>query len=179
MMMIQPSGEPECEDESGAITEINTTPLIDVLLVLLIMVMVTVPLQPQLIGLALPSASATRPEPPPPRVVIAIAAGGALTWEGEPLADAAALEQRLDALARLAEPPEIHLKPAPGSTYGAVAAVLAALQRRQLHKVGLVEPGPEPGPGPGPRSGPAPGAASAMPPQPAPPGSDGRSGRSG
>lgn len=129
---------PEERDED-VMVEINTTPLIDVMLVLLIMLIITIPMQTHSVTLDLPVNAAAST---PPRVVnLAVAADGALAWDGTKLADAAALDVRLRAAAAASPQPEIHLHPDPLAKYDHVAKVLAAAQRLGVKTLGIVAPG--------------------------------------
>lgn len=118
--------------------DINTTPLIDVMLVLLVMLIITIPIQLHSVNLELPSAAATPPPVTPQVVKIDVLPGGQLLWNGEPLAAPAALEAKLAEAAALPDAPEIHLRPDRSAKYDTVAGVLAAAQRHGLAKVGLV-----------------------------------------
>lgn len=126
------------DDDDDAMAEINITPLIDVMLVLLIMVIMTIPLQPHLIDLAMP-ADAVRPVTPPRNVSVDLDAGGTLRWNGDVLADFAALEGRLDDLSRVPDQPELRLRAHEAAAYGQVAAIMAAVQRHGVRKFGLVD----------------------------------------
>ena len=126
------SGEPE------VMMDINTTPLIDVMLVLLVMLIITIPIQLHSVNLEMPSASAPPPPVEPQVVKIDIVPGGQVLWNGEPLAGRDALESKLAAAAAQADAPEIHLRPDRSAKYDTVAGVLAAAQRHGLAKVGLV-----------------------------------------
>jgi biopolymer transport protein ExbD len=123
-------------DECDPITDINTTPLIDVMLVLLIMLIVTIPLQTHSVRLDTPAAPAIA-EQPPSVVRLGIEAGGALTWNGEPVRLGADLDARLRQAATAANPPEIHLHPDKSVAYAHVAAVMAAAQRQGVAKLGV------------------------------------------
>ncbi len=124
-------------DEPEVIMDINTTPLIDVMLVLIIMLIITIPVQLHAVSLNMPQAS----EPPlvkPEVVALTIEADGTLIWNGEALADRAALETRLQAAAAQAEQPELHLRADKAVDYGVVAMVLASAQRLGVTKLGMV-----------------------------------------
>ena len=125
------SGEPE------VMMDINTTPLIDVMLVLIIMLIITIPVQLHAVHLNMPQGS-----PPPlvkPEVVtLDIEASGALRWNGEAVADRAALEARLKAAAAQPDQPELHLRANKAVDYGVVAMVLASAQRLGMTKLGMV-----------------------------------------
>ena len=124
-------------DEPEVMMDINTTPLIDVMLVLIIMLIITIPVQLHAVNLNLPQGS-----PPPlvkPEVVtLDIEASGALRWNGEAVADRAALEARLKAAAAQPDQPELHLRANKAVDYGVVAMVLARAQRLGMTKLGMV-----------------------------------------
>jgi biopolymer transport protein ExbD len=126
------------EGDADVMVEMNTTPLIDVMLVLLVMLIITIPIQLHSVNLDMPSAAAPPPLVEPQVVRIDVTAAGQLLWNGELLADRAALEAKLGAAAALADQPEIHLRPDRRAKYDSVAGVLAAAQRHGLAKVGLV-----------------------------------------
>ncbi len=126
------------DPEPEVMVDINTTPLVDVLLVLLVMLIITIPVQLHSVNIEMPSANAP-PPPVEPRVVkIDITADGRYLWEGEALEGRAALEARLQDAAAQAEQPEIHLRPDRSARYEAVAGVLASAQRLGLGKIGLI-----------------------------------------
>ena len=126
------------ERDAEMMVDINTTPLVDVLLVLLVMLIITIPIQLHSVTLEMPGVSASPPPTEPEIVKIDVTPAGQYLWNGEALADRAALEARLQAAAAQAEQPEIHLRPNRTAKYDAVAAVLASAQRLGLVKVGLV-----------------------------------------
>jgi biopolymer transport protein ExbD len=119
------------------VADINTTPLIDVMLVLLVMIIITIPVQLHAVNLHLPVG-----DPPPaahkPEVVqIDIAPAGSLAWNGTPLAGPAELRARLVAAAAQPEQPEMHVRPDQGAKYDAFAAVMVATNQAGLTKVGV------------------------------------------
>ena len=124
-------------DEPEVMMDINTTPLIDVMLVLIIMLIITIPVQLHAVNLNMPQAT-----PPPlvkPEVVtLDIEASGALRWNGEAVADRSALEARLKAAAAQPDQPELHLRANKAVDYGVVAMVLASAQRLGVTKLGMV-----------------------------------------
>jgi biopolymer transport protein ExbD len=126
------------ERDAEMMVDINTTPLVDVLLVLLVMLIITIPIQLHSVTLEMPGVSASPPPTEPEIVKIDVTPAGQYLWNGEALADRAALEARLQAAAAQAEQPEIHLRPNRTAKYDAVAAVLASAQRLGLVKVGLI-----------------------------------------
>ncbi|HDR9583551.1 TPA: biopolymer transporter ExbD [Burkholderia stabilis] len=134
MAMNVPSGS----DEPDVLVDINTTPLIDVMLVLLIMLIITIPIQMHAVKLNLPVDSPSPPATPPQVVRIDIDSGGALKWNGAPLAAGADLERHMAEIAIQPDQPEIHLSPDKLAPYSAVAQVMAAAQREGATKIGLV-----------------------------------------
>jgi biopolymer transport protein ExbD len=126
------SGEPD------VLVDINTTPLIDVMLVLLIMLIITIPIQMHSVKMDLPVGNPPPPAVPPPVVQVDIDFDGTITWNGAPLAGAADLERHMAAVATQPEQAEIHLLPNKLAPYKDVAAVLAAAQREGATKIGLV-----------------------------------------
>jgi biopolymer transport protein ExbD len=126
------------EADAEVMVEMNTTPLIDVMLVLLVMLIITIPIQLHSVNLEMPSASAPPPAVEPQVVRIDVLPGGQVVWNGEALAGREVLEAKLAEAAARAEAPEIHLRPDRSAKYDTVAAVLAAAQRHGLAKVGLV-----------------------------------------
>lgn len=124
-------------EEGDVMVDINTTPLIDVMLVLLIMLIITIPIQTHAVKLNMP-AGATPPTTPPVVVRIDVDFDGTILWNGEALADEPALESRLSALAAMPDQPEIHLRPDKLAKYEYVARVMAAAQRLGATKLGLI-----------------------------------------
>ncbi len=120
------------------IVDINTTPLVDVLLVLLVMLIITIPIQLHSVSIEMPGGPPPLRQTPPEVVKLDLMSSGLVLWNGQPLADRAALEVRLQAAAGQPEQPEIHLRPDRAARYEAVAAVLAASQRYGLQKIGIV-----------------------------------------
>ncbi len=125
-------GEPE------VMVEMNTTPLIDVMLVLLIMLIITIPIQLHSVNLNMPTGNPPPPTAPPVVVTIDIDFDGTIFWNGEALADRATLETRLANTAAMADQPEVHLRPNKLVEYKAVAMVLASAQRLGVTKLGMV-----------------------------------------
>ena len=108
------------------------------MLVLIIMLIITIPVQLHAVNLDLPSKSNVAPPTPPEVVLVVVRPDGQVLWNGELLADPAMLEARLAALAQQNPAPELHLRPDGTAPYGAVARVLAAAQRLNVSKLGLV-----------------------------------------
>lgn len=123
-------------ESSGPLLDINTTPLIDVLLVLIIMLILTI--APRLHQLDLGLGGSAAPAEPAAPVLLVLAADGGLSWQGEKLTDMAELERRLAGLAAMTAPPLLQLSPHPKVAYRHVTAVLAAARRQGVHKLGVV-----------------------------------------
>jgi len=122
--------------------EMNTTPLIDVMLVLLVMLIITIPMQLHSVNMNMPKAAASMPKVKPPIIKIDINANNQIVWNGTVVADQAQLQANLDkafqASSDVEAQPEIHIKPSDTAKYDNVAAVLAAAQRAGLKKIGIV-----------------------------------------
>ena len=134
--MAMTQGQPGGEDE--VMIDINTTPLIDVMLVLLVMLIITVPVQTHSVRLDMPQGNPPPPLVQPQVVDLDIDFDGTITWNGTVLPDRATLERYLRAAAQQNPQPEIHLAPNKLVKYGAVAMVLAEAQRLGVVKVGIV-----------------------------------------
>lgn len=124
--------------KDAAMCDINTTPLIDVMLVLIVTLIVTLPVQTHAVKLDLPQNRNPPPPPVQPTVInLGIDFDGTVTWNGT-----AVTMQQLDGYfateAPLNPQPEIHLSPDGNAPYGVVAKVLAAAQRNRMEKIGFV-----------------------------------------
>src|SRR5947199_5556367 len=98
------SGEPD------VMMDINTTPLIDVMLVLLIMLIITIPIQLHSVNLNMPAGNPPPPTKEPVVVTIDIDFDGTVLWNGEALPDRATLETKLAQAAALPDQPEVHIR---------------------------------------------------------------------
>lgn len=125
-------GDPE------EMVDINTTPLIDVMLVLLIMLIITIPIQTHAVKMNMPTGAPPASNIEPEVIRIDIDFDGTILWDGEIISDSALLNSRLRAVATRVEQPEVHLRPNKLVTYRSVAAVMAAAQRLGVTKIGLV-----------------------------------------
>jgi biopolymer transport protein ExbD len=125
-------------EEDELMMEINTTPLIDVMLVLLIMLIITIPPQLHAVNLDMPMASNAPPPRPPQIIRIDIDANSVISWNGQALSDRAALQVQMSQAAALEPPPELHIRSHPRAKYEATAAVLAGAQRQGLNKLGIL-----------------------------------------
>ena len=128
------------DNESGEpMMDINTTPLIDVMLVLLIMLIITIPVQTHAVKLDLPVNQANNAPPPvdPIKNVLSVTANGTTTWNGQPV-NLDQLRQYLDVSQQMNPIPELHLQPEPDAPYGTVDEVLAVTKRAHVEKMGFI-----------------------------------------
>ncbi len=124
--------------DPDVMVDINTTPLIDVMLVLLIMLIITIPIQTHAVKLNMPVGTPPPPLVPPEVVTIEVDFDGTLIWNGQVLESRKELETRLQAAAAQAIQPEMHLRPNKLARYAHVAMVMASAQRLGLTKIGLI-----------------------------------------
>jgi biopolymer transport protein ExbD len=123
--------------DPDVMVDINTTPLIDVMLVLLIMLIITIPIQTHAVKLNMPVGNPPPPTEPPVVVTIEVDFDGTVLWNGEQVDDTT-LNNRFRAAATLPVQPEFHLRPNKLVTYKYVAHVMAAAQRDGVTKIGLI-----------------------------------------
>jgi biopolymer transport protein ExbD len=140
-MSIKLGSDPNSSGEE-LMLDMNTTPLIDVMLVLLVMLIITIPMQLHSVNMNMPKA-ASLVQPQKPQIIkIDINASNQIVWNGEVLAEKALLQPLLDKASKASDgvdaQPEIHIKPSDSAKYDNVAAVLAAAQRAGLKKIGIV-----------------------------------------
>ena len=122
--------------EDEVMMDINTTPLIDVMLVLLIMLIITIPIQTHAVKLDLPTCSGC----PTPRATsneIAVTRDGAISWNGVAMPEPS-IRYELAATQRMRSVPELHLRPDAAARYEVVDRVLALIKRERVQKVGFV-----------------------------------------
>ena len=124
--------------EDEVMLDINTTPLIDVMLVLIIMLIITIPIQLHSVNLNMPVGTPPPPTEKPQVITVDVDFDGTIYWNGDVVADRAALEARLTDAAAQPVQPEVHLRPNKLAEYKDVAAVMASAQRLGVTKLGLV-----------------------------------------
>ncbi len=117
------------DNDAPVIAEINTTPLIDVMLVLLIMLIITIPMQTHAVKLDLAGGAA---QTPPPSVSVEVMADGTIIWDRHPVAGRADLEARLRDLTV-----DLNVRADADAPYAQVAEVLAAAQRQNVTRVAV------------------------------------------
>jgi len=124
--------------EHDVMVDINTTPLIDVMLVLLIMLIITIPIQTHAVKLNMPVGNPPPPTKPPEVVQIDVDFDGTILWNGLTVPDHPTLEGKLQGVATNPDQPEVHLRPNKLVKYRYVAEVLASAQRLGVTKIGIV-----------------------------------------
>ena len=131
-------GSPSRSSDMDVMIDINTTPLIDVMLVLLVMLIITIPIQLHSVNLNMPTGN-----PPPPLVLpevvkLDIDDQSRVYWNGEVVDDRTTLESKMSESAQQQLQPEVHLRPDKDAKYAVVAGVMASAQRLGLTKIGIV-----------------------------------------
>jgi biopolymer transport protein ExbD len=125
-------------ESSEPMMEINTTPLIDVMLVLLIMIIMTIPIQTHAVKLDLPQSQQNNPPPiDPVKNKVVVTPQGQVLWNGTPV-DLTTLRQYLDLTTTMRPVPELHLQPDPQARYELVDEVLAVCKRANVTAMGFV-----------------------------------------
>jgi biopolymer transport protein ExbD len=132
--MAMQVGESSSDD---VMIDINTTPLIDVMLVLIIMLIITIPIQTHAVKMNMPIAPSAAPPKPPEIVRIDIDFDGTIGWNGT-VVEKDELINRLAQVAQQPDQPEVHLRPNKLVTYKVVAMVMANAQRLGVTKIGLI-----------------------------------------
>jgi biopolymer transport protein ExbD len=134
--MAMSVGSPSSGDPQ-VMVDINTTPLIDVMLVLLIMLIITIPIQTHAVKLNMPVGNPPPPATPPEVVTVEVDFDGTILWNGDAV-DRPTLEARFRGAAAQPVQPEFHLRPNKLVTYKHVAHVMATAQRNGITKIGLI-----------------------------------------
>ena len=123
----------------GVMCDINTTPLIDVMLVLLVTLIVSLPIMTHAVKLDMPQSNNPPPPDQRPEVLdLEIDFDGTVVWNGTPVKDINQLESYFHTEADKPQQAEIHLRPDRRVKYDSVAKVLAAAQRNRMKKIGFV-----------------------------------------
>ena len=136
-------GPSESGDEDEVMSTINTTPLVDVMLVLLIIFLITIPVVTHTVPVRLPQEAVQPSSPKPGTVTLAVDRHGRVWWNEEAVSDSAALTARLAAAAAAKPQPEIHVRGDREAAFEDVGGVLTALQAAGIAKVGFItEPPP-------------------------------------
>lgn len=130
------SGPAQADDEP--MSTINTTPLVDVMLVLLIIFLITIPVITKTVKVTLPKAANIATQTKPENITIAVDSQGNVYWNNGIIADRNELLERVKAEAIKVPQPEIHIRGDVNSRYEDVGRVLNAVQRGGIVKVGFI-----------------------------------------
>ena len=131
-----PHQAPESDD--ALLATINTTPLVDVMLVLLIIFLITIPVVNSSIAVALPREQIQPAQEQPGNVILTVDARGAVYWFDTPLADVQVLQERLGRLAQQQPQPELHIRADARADYEAIGQVVYAAQRAGIARIGFL-----------------------------------------
>ncbi len=123
--------------DNEVMVDINTTPLIDVMLVLLVMLIITIPIQTHAVKLNMPNPNAKPPTVQPVVHTLAIDFDGSITWDGQAVPNMADLDTRFTQVAQQEDQDEIHVAPNRLAKYDTVAKVLADASRIGIKKIGF------------------------------------------
>lgn len=124
-------------DEPEVLMDINTTPLIDVMLVLLVMLIITIPIQLHSVNLEMPVGAPPANNIKPEKVQIDIDERSVVYWQGLPVT-AQELETHMTTLAQATVQPEIHLRPNKAASYAVFANVLSSTKRLGLNRIAVI-----------------------------------------
>ena len=137
-MELSLSGE---QNDDSMLSEINTTPLVDVMLVLLIIFLITIPVVNAAVAVNLPRETNQLRQALPETVIVSVDANGVNYWFDAKLASNDLLQERLARVARQQPQPEVHIRADARSDYAAVARVVYACQEAGIARIGfLTEP---------------------------------------
>ena len=123
--------------DQEVMVEMNTTPLIDVMLVLLVMLIITIPVQTHAVKLNMPNPNAPPPQVQPVSHTLAIDFDGTITWDGQAVSNMRDLDTRFTEVAQQEDQDEIHVSPNRLAKYDTVAKVLADASRIGVKKIGF------------------------------------------
>ena len=130
--------------EDAPMSDINTTPLVDVMLVLLIIFLITIPVVTQTVAVKLPIETNIARQTKPENIEISVNKDGDVFWNTQPVADSEALFQRLKTVAVMNPQPEVHIRGDQNARYESVGRVVFACQRAAIAKISFVtEPPPK------------------------------------
>ena len=131
------------DGEQEVMAAINTTPLVDVMLVLLIIFLITIPVVVQQVPVSLPKERNIALQTKPENIVIAVNKDGDVFWNLEYMRDSKALFDKLKTIATLQPQPEVHIRGDAEARYESIGRVVATCQRASIMKIGFItEPPP-------------------------------------
>jgi biopolymer transport protein ExbD len=126
------------DDEEGSISDINTTPLVDVMLVLLIIFLITVPVIKKMAQVDIPKAVNIPTQTKPENITLSVDAAGKIYWNAYRQDDMQVLFQKIVAEARKSPQPEFHIRGDKGTRWESIGRVIFNLQRGGIVKVGFI-----------------------------------------
>ena len=132
------SVQTESEEEHTVMSEINTTPLVDIMLVLLIIFLITIPIITKTVKLDLPKATNIPTVTKPENITISVDQGGNIYWNGAQVKDRDALISKVLVEAVKVPQPEIHIRGDAGVRFEAIGRTLFAIQRGGIVKIGFL-----------------------------------------
>jgi biopolymer transport protein ExbD len=141
--MAMQVGPAEGEDE--VVSAINTTPLVDVMLVLLIIFLITIPVVTHTIPVKLPPETNQALQTKPQNIVIAVTKDGDMYWDQQKLDDIAALKVKLKGIANQVPQPEVHIRGDMNGRYEFVGRVVVAIQQSGIFKIAFITQPPPKG----------------------------------
>ena len=125
-------------DDDEVVSTINTTPLVDVMLVLLIIFLITIPVVTQTIAVQLPKEVNVPRQTKPQNIEISVSKDGDIYWNQQLVSDTEKLVERLKQVSVLVPQPEVHIRGDGGARYEAVGKVVFACQRAGILKIGFI-----------------------------------------
>ena len=125
-------------DEDEVMSNINTTPLVDVMLVLLIIFLITVPVVVHTVPLELPKETNVPTQTKPENIVISINRDGEVYWGQEYVGENEQLVERMKKIAVMNPQPEVHIRGDFEARYQAIGRVVFDAQRAGIHKIGFI-----------------------------------------
>ena len=128
----------QADEEGSSIAEINSTPLVDIMLVLLIIFLITVPVIQDMKKVEIPKAVNIPTQTKPENITILVDSGGNIYWNATPMSDKQVFFQRIVAEARRVPQPEFHIRGDKNARYEAIGRVIFNLQRGGIVKVGFI-----------------------------------------
>jgi biopolymer transport protein ExbD len=126
------------EGEDEIINQINTTPLVDVMLVLLIIFLITIPVVTTSIPVKLPKERVEERQTRPENIIISVNQSGSIFWYDSPVNSVEALVDKLKIVSTMNPQPEVHIRGDMAARYGGVGKVMYACQRAGIAKVSFI-----------------------------------------
>jgi biopolymer transport protein ExbD len=129
---------PGKNQDDPLLAEINTTPLVDVMLVLMIIFLITIPVVNSSLQITLPRETNQARETKPENIVISVDEAGGIYWMDVPVSDTGALAARLAAVAAMQPQPEVHIRGDARADYESVGRVVYASQQAGIARIGFI-----------------------------------------